>query len=94
MSTPVIISNLTITPGTFNPISILKNLSVEAIDITTATIANGAADQVVVVSPSVAHTTVHFVLVIAASYPLNAGVPYLSYKIDANTNGAVKVAMS
>jgi hypothetical protein len=85
--------NLNVTPGSFDPISLIKNLEVEAIDVIEHTAEALASDVEVRLCSAIGAEEVHFVLIVAESYPMNGVIPRLSYKIDANTNQSVTLPM-
>lgn len=85
-------TNLTVTPGTFDPISFLTNLSVEAIDIIEHTASFGDDKVEVILTGASATTDVHFVLITASSYLEEVGGTYnLDYRVDADTNQAIQL---
>ena len=91
MSEHNIAFDLTVTPGSFDPVRLLKNLSVEALDVIKHTAEAGDSDVEVTLTPATSHTQVHFVLIVAdeGDYPMDGATARLTYKIDANTNLAV-----
>ena len=95
MSEHNIAFNLVVTPGSFDPVTLIKNLSVEAIDVIKHTAEASDADVEVTLTPATGHAQVHFVLIVAdeGQYPMNGVVARLTYKIDANTNLAVPLPM-
>lgn len=87
-----IVTDWTVTPGTFDPIELLTNLSVQAIDVVTHTASSGDSKVECVLAPVTDANEVHFVLITADSYLEEvAGTYDLEYHVDENTNQAIKL---
>lgn len=87
-----ITTDWTVTPGTFDPIELLTNLEVQALDVVTHVASSGDSDVECVLAPIAATTDCHFVLITSSSYLAETPPTYdITYKVDENTSQAIEL---
>lgn len=82
----------TITPGSWDPIALLTNLEVQAVDVVEHIASFGDSKQECILSAITDPDECHFVLITADAYLEEvAGTYDLEYHVDEDTNQAIKL---